>query len=185
MIKRFLSFAVIALAFAAITPSAQAIGFYVDIPANYKFTDCNKDCSYTPTGVRGAFIFPINLGIGAETWKVDFEGGDSVDFGMFDLSYVLPIPVVNITLGAGVGFVTLNTSEVQPDASINDNSYSDSASQYSVSLGYTIFGPLDIHLGYEKVNAELDYTVETGAVSVPVSIDFSGNLIYIGVMFIF
>lgn len=166
MISRILSIPVFILALTFLANSAHAIGIYADIPFYYEFSDCTTDCSYTPSGLKSGVILPGNTGLGIEVYTISVTGGTEISFNMLDLSYLLPIPAVNLTLGIGAGTVTLDTG---PTA---DTGFT---WQYWASLGMTIAAVLDIHLGYHFIDASVDLTGGGSA-------DLSGSMISVGAM---
>ena len=165
MISRILSIPVFILALTFMANSAHALGFYADIPVYYDFSDCTTDCSYTPSGLKAGIILPGNVGLGVETYTIEATGVD-ITFNMLDGSFLLPIPVINITLGAGAGIVTYDTG---PTAN------SGFAGQLWVSLGFTMAAIFDLHVGYHMMDASVDFDAGGSA-------DLSGNMISVGVM---
>ena len=86
------------------TQAFALINFSVGVPLSHSFSkDVESD------GVSGTFIqvgIPILPGIGMDNIKTklkDTESPKDVSTTIYNLYYLLPIPVINLTLGAGVG----------------------------------------------------------------------------------
>ncbi len=148
--------------------TAHAIGFYADVPVQYEFTeDCLVDCKQSATGVKAGVLVPGDIGIGLETYTVHVNAL-TVTFDLLDVSWLLPIPVVNLTLGLGGGNVSQEIAGTEQ---------SGRAAQLWASLGYNIIPLFDLHLGYHVVDA----TVHDG----PITNDFGGRMISFGAAFTF
>lgn len=166
MIYRFISVSVFVCALTLVASSAHAIGVYADVPMQYTFSDCTTDCTFTPSGMKAGVIIMDNIGLGLEAYTITSStGGSNITFTMLDASYLLPIPVVNITLGAGVGNVKLNSG---------GSSESGMAAQLWASFGFTIAAIVDVHVGYHQVNAKIHVNEFT--------FDLGGNMISLGAM---
>ena len=147
--------------------SAQAFGVYADLPLNYTLKDCNNDCSYMPAGIKGGVVLPGNLVLGAENYKLKFKNSaTSVTFNFADVAYLLPIPVVNLMVGAGLGNAKIDTGV---------NSYADFGTQLWASLGFPVVPTLDLHLGYHEVKAKVDM----GAGN---TVNLGGRMLSLGVL---
>ena len=147
---------------------AAAIGVYADIPLNYTIKgDCTQDCSQTPSGMKAGVLWG-NIGFGLEDYSMS-NAGTTLSIQLLDVSYLLPIPIVNLTLGAGIGGSQLEIAGFP--------TYDGTASQVWASFGFPIIPLFDLHLGYHMVNTKLD----VGGTSV----DLSGNMLSFGAMFNF
>ena len=167
-----------------INASAEFFSVSVGIPLVHS----TADSSLKTDSVSGAMVhvkFPIMVGVGYESYVTEFEDISSSSMtdlklttSMFDIFYLLPIPVVNVTIGLGGGVVslecTINTEKC-------DDKWDDGlAGQFYGQLGFSPFPFLDVHLGYHVVRATLkakedDYD----------NVDASGNVVSFGVSFIF
>jgi len=152
------------LMLAAGSQSAQAIGAYADVPMSYTFSDCTVDCTKKPSGLKAGVLFG-GFGVGLEDYKMS-DATSSVKFSMLDVSYLLPIPIINLTGGVGFGNVNLETT--------SGAGLSGTAGQYWVSLGMTILAVVDLHVGYHKVTA----AVHNG----PFTANLGGKMMSVGAM---
>lgn len=134
------------------TGSAFALGVYADLPVQYTFSDCSNDCSKTPSGLKAGVVVS-NVGFGVNRFSVEPVTGTTVDFTMVDLSYLLPIPVVNLTVGAGAGAVAFDGGTL---------SETGTATALWASFGIPIIPLLDVHVGYHQVSARTDTAGKLG-----------------------
>ena len=134
-------------AWIALPSTSQAlISISADAPVSYSMSHpAFGDVS--TTGIIVGFSVPILPGFGYE--KLNMTGKvHGIKFRnnitMYDLFYGLPVPVVNIRLGVGLG---KGEMEDNLGTQYNPATYY----QYYGSLGYPVFGILDLHLGYHVV----------------------------------
>ena len=126
------------------TQAFALINFSVGVPLSHSFSkDLESD------GVSGTFIqigIPILPGIGMDNIETKLKDSDiKIATTMYNLYYLLPIPVINLTLGAGVG-----STEIKCDTC---SSYYDKggAVQGYASLGFPIIPLFDLHLSYRSI----------------------------------
>jgi len=91
---------------------------------------------------------------------------------IYNLYYLLPIPVINLTLGAGVGSTEMKCSTC---AETFDKG---SATQMYASLGFPIIPLFDLHLSYRSVSSKVK--IKSGGEH-----DFGGNVMGLGIGFNF
>jgi len=108
--KLILALAALTL-FAFTTPTAFGFGAYADIPLNFTFDDCTN-CKYdsTPSGLKAGVVMGNGVGLGITTFDVKGTGASSnitASFTLFDVSYLLPIPLINLTAGISGGPVSI------------------------------------------------------------------------------
>jgi hypothetical protein len=84
----------------------------VELPLSYNFKSADDGSSLDADGMPSGIILLAQLpffsgGAGLESYemKLDQTGNHSISLLMADVFYILPIPVVNISLGAGYGTV--------------------------------------------------------------------------------
>ena len=95
---------------------------------------------------------------------------------MYDIFYLFPIPVINFTAGVGMG-----KAKVDCDTCADYfKSEFGNTSQYYLQLGVPILPLFDIHLSYHAVTTKIK-----GKNSSSDDVDFSGNLMALGVQFTF
>lgn len=127
----------------------------IEVPFAYNFKEADDGSSLEADGMPSGFIFLAQLpffsgGVGLESYdiKLDMSGDHSISMLMADAFYVLPIPVVNVALGAGYG-----TVEVKGD---NAEYYEQSnCSQYFLRLGVPISPMFELIGSYHNVFAKV------------------------------
>ena len=140
--------------------SAQAVwafGIQVDVPVAATLTSTPDNSAISKTtsssGTTSGGMVGLNfglLGIGYEDYSLSQKtNGQTSTFGvtMYDLALNLPIPVVNIAIGGGVG-----TGKLSGDAYSGITTHDADLTQYFVQLGWPIGLMFDIHVGYRQLN---------------------------------
>lgn len=152
MLRKFLMVPAVVAVLLLGANSAFALGIYGDIPVQYTFSDCTTNCSDTPSGLKAGVVVS-NVGVGMNRFTVEPVTGTKVDFTMLDLSYLLPIPVVNLTLGGSAGAVAFDGGTL---------SETGTATALWASFGIPIIPLLDVHVGYHQVSAKTDTAGKLG-----------------------
>ena len=162
------------------TQAFALINFSVGVPFSHTFTgkyDGGEEVK--SDGVSGMFIqvgVPFLPGIGMDNYKTKIKGYDiDLDTSIFNLYYILPIPVINLTLGAGMGNTTLQCSDC--------STYYDkgNATQWYASFGMPIIPLFDLHFSYRSVSSKVKIKSAGGGGEH----DFSGSLMGLGIGFNF
>ena len=157
------------------TQAFALINFSVGIPLSHSFTkDVESD------GVSGTFIqvgIPILPGIGMDNieTKLKDSGGIKLATTIYNLYYLLPIPVINLTLGAGVG-----STEIKCDACSAAYDKGGAVQGYA-SLGFPIIPLFDLHLSYRSITTK----VKGKGSNEGEEVDLSGNVMGLGIGFNF
>ena len=144
------------------TPSFALLNFSVGVPLSHTITGKSADgTTNVPDGTSGFFIqagLPLLPGLGIDKYTTKDEGGVfEFETNMYNLYYLLPIPIINLTLGLGMGTTEMKCpagtfSGIAADCSgIYDKG---SASQWYASVGMPIIPLFDIHLSYRSVTAK-------------------------------
>ena len=159
------------------TQAFALINFSVGVPLSHTFTKEDADGDKIKTdGVSGTFIqvgIPILPGIGMDNIETKIKDTDyKMATTIYNLYYLLPIPVINITLGAGVGSTELKCSSC---AAWFDKG---TASQVYASLGFPIIPLFDLHLSYRSVSSKVK--IKSGGEH-----DMGGNVMGLGIGFNF
>ena len=161
------------------TQAFALINLSVGVPLSHTFTGkYNGGDEVKSDGVSGYFIqigVPILPGIGMDSYKTklkDWSDPTDLETSIYNLYYLLPIPVINITLGAGVGSTEIKFS--------GSEKYFDKgpASQVYASLGFPIIPLFDLHLSYRSVSSKVK--IKSGGEH-----DFGGNVMGLGIGFNF
>ena len=140
------------------TQAFALVNFSVGVPLSHTFTgkgvsgdDIESDGS--PSGYFIQIGVPMLPGIGMDSYKTKVKCADCdqefhVATTIYNLYYLLPIPIINLTLGAGIG-----TTEYQC-AVCGETFDKGSASQWYASIGMPIIPLFDLHLSYRSVSAK-------------------------------
>ena len=181
--------------------STQAFAFSISIgvPFSHSLTGKNTDGSEKKVkSVSGFFIqagLPLLPGLGID--KYTTKAKDSVfefETNMYNLFYLLPIPIVNLTFGLGMGTTELKcpagTFSAQGIAADCSGIYDKgSASQWYASVGIPIIPLFDMHLSYRSVTAKNTKIKSTYCTADckgdAAGLDFSGNVMGFGIGFNF
>ena len=162
------------------TQAFALLNFSAGIPFSHTITGKWSDGAEVKTdGVSGMFIqvgVPIFPGVGMDSYKTKLKD-TTIELAtmIYNLYYLLPIPIINLTLGAGVGSTELQCSGCA--ASFDKGS----ASQWYASLGMPIIPLFDLHLSYRSVNTKIGIKPGSGGGEH----DYSGNVMGLGIGFNF
>ena len=168
------------------TQAFALINFSVGVPLSHSMTgkgvsgdDIESD------GVSGYFIqvgVPILPGIGMDSYKTKMKcEGCTIDIeletSMYNLYYLLPIPIINLTIGVGAG-----KTKFLCDGS--DCTWQDggSATQWYTSFGFPIIPLFDLHLSYRSVSSKIESTSGSDKGE---KHDVGGNVMGLGIGFNF
>jgi len=127
----------------------------------------------------------IGLGLDSYTTKFKTDGSDgswdaSYDAGlktnMTNIFYQLPVPVVNLIIGLGMGTTAYDCSVPDCDAAYDKGS----ATQWYTSIGLPLIPLFDIHLSYRSITAKNIQLKENKE-----KVDNSGSVTGVGIAFNF
>ena len=161
------------------TQAFALINFSVGVPLSHTITGKYSDGTEIKSeGVSGTFIqvgVPMLPGIGMDSYKTKIESDDPFELEtmIYNLYYLLPIPIINLTLGVGTGSTTFKCSDC--DAYFDKGS----ASQWYASFGMPIIPLFDLHLSYRSVSSKIKN--KSGSMEH----DVSGNVMGLGIGFNF
>ena len=136
------------------TPSFAVLNFSVGVPLSHTFTGkWSGGTAIESEGVSGYFIqigVPMLPGLGMDSYetKLKCTGCSKVakiSTAMYNLYYLLPIPIVNLTLGIGTG----KTEYSYGGVAIDDGA----ATQWYTSFGIPIIPLFDLHLCYRSISS--------------------------------
>ena len=160
------------------TQAFALLNFSVGVPLSHTITGKYSDGSEIKSeGVSGIFIqvgVPMLPGIGMDSYKTKIKSEDPFELEtmIYNLYYLLPIPIINLTLGVGTGSTTFKCSGC--DAYFDKGS----ASQWYASFGMPIIPLFDLHLSYRSVSSKIK--IKSGGEH-----DLSGNIMGLGIGFNF
>jgi len=166
------------------TPAfAELISVSVGVPFSHTLTGKDvEDKEIKSDGISsGAFIqidMPFLPGIGIDSYKTKIKNSDpDLATTIFNLFYLLPIPVINLTFGVGIGSTRLQCESC-------DNYYEQgSATQWFTSFGMPLMPLFDLHLSYRSVSSKIEIKAvddDAGKKN-----DLSGNVMGLGIRFSF
>ena len=132
------------------TLRAEFFSISVGVPLSHDISDENLSSD----GVSGIFMhvkLPILVGVGLEKYETKIKDSNIKKIGttMYDIFYLLPIPVINLTIGVGAGESEFICS------SCSSNYNKGTATQIYTSLGIPFLGIMDGHLSYRSVNSTI------------------------------
>ena len=173
------AFAATSLIFSS-TQAFALINFSAGIPFSHSFSGNWYDGSAVESdGVSGMFIqvgVPIFPGVGMDSYKTKLKDSTAeLATTIYNLYYLLPIPVINLTLGVGAGSTELQCSDC------SDYFDKGTATQWYASFGFPIIPLFDLHLSYRSVSSKIKIKSAGGGGEH----DFSGNVMGLGIGFNF
>ena len=155
--RKFLTFLPLMLTVMLWTVPAKAdlLSVHADIPLSFSPTQEGADTPDSISGARvGLSLFILPLGIAYESFEVSYSS-DSVDskdtYQIASVFVNLPVPVINIALGAGAGMVTGEDEKKDGTKLTADDS---TATSFFATLGYPVLPLFDVHVGYQVINAK-------------------------------
>ena len=159
------------------TQAFALINLSVGVPLSHTFTKEDAGGNKIETGgVSGTFIqigIPILPGIGMDNYETKVKDTDTkIATTMYNLYYLLPIPVINLTFGVGVGNTEI---KCETCSAIYEKG---GATQFYASFGFPIIPLFDLHLSYRSVSSKVK--IKSGGEH-----DFGGNVMGLGIGFNF
>ena len=160
------------------TQAFALINLSVGVPLSHTFTKEDAGGNKIETdGVSGTFIqigIPILPGIGMDNYETKVKDSSTkIATTMYNLYYLLPIPVINLTFGVGVGNTEI---KCETCSAIYEKG---GATQFYASFGFPIIPLFDLHLSYRSVSSKIKYKNGSG------EHDFGGNVMGLGIGFNF
>ena len=142
------------------TPSfAISLSVGVPVAASIK----NDAGSEIADGASGYFLgvqLPFGLGLGMDSHKTKIKDSTyKVATSMYNLYYQLPVPVVSLILGLGVGSSNYDCDDVYggtEDSVVSCDAAYDkgAATQWYTSIGIPLIPLFDIHLSYRSITSK-------------------------------
>ena len=169
------------------TQAFALVNFSVGVPLSHTFTgkgvggdDIESDGS--PSGYFIQIGVPLLPGLGMDSYKTKVKcanctGDLHLATTMYNLYYLLPIPIVNLTIGVGAGDTKFECSGW--DCSWQDGG---TATQWYTSFGMPILPLFDLHLSYRSVSSKIEATTGSDKGE---KHDVGGNVMGLGIGFNF
>ena len=169
------------------TQAFALVNFSVGVPLSHTFTGkdvsgADMESDGSPSGYFIQIGVPMLPGIGMDSYKTKAKcagctGDLHVATTMYNLYYLLPIPIVNLTIGVGAGDTKFECSGW--DCSWQDGG---TATQWYTSFGMPIMPLFDLHLSYRSVSSKIEMI--TGSDKGKKD-DVGGNVMGLGIGFNF
>ena len=161
------------------TPSFALLNFSVGVPLSHSFADTKVAES---EGVSGYFIqigVPMLPGLGMDSYETKLKCTgcskvSKISTSMYNLYYLLPIPIINLTIGLGTG----KTEYSYGDVAIDDGA----ATQWYTSFGIPIIPLFDLHLSYRSISSKIE---STSGSDKGTKYDYGGSVMGLGIGFNF
>jgi len=160
---------------------AHAIYIEADLPVSLSFS--NSDTAKDYDSVSGALLTVgdlfLGFGVGYEMYTARWKatGGGSAPearLDYLDILWAAPVPVVNLSVGAGVGNET-------PQGDLSKAYSSSMMSQIFFRVGIPIAKVFDVHIGYHQFSGKMPgKTVGSGTFP---DVKMGGSLTTIGARF--
>ena len=165
------------------TQAFALLNFSVGVPLSHTFTGNWADgTALESDGVSGYFVqigVPMLPGLGMDSHKAQIkcplcDDPVYVSTTMYNLYYLLPIPIINLTIGLGTG-----KSKFESGGGTGDDG---TATQFYTSIGMPIIPLFDLHLSYRSISSKIESTSgsDKGQKS-----DVGGNIMGLGIGFNF
>ncbi len=155
------------------SPAYALFTLSAGVPFSHSFNDTNVAESDGTSGVFLAAKLPIMVGVGLDMYDTKLKDSTKkLRTAMYDIFYQLPIPIVNLTLGLGMGSTELQCVGCK----IYDKG---TATQWYTSVGIPIFPFFDAHLSLRRVSSKIKKTAASGGTEY----DLGGTVAGIGIAF--
>ena len=133
------------------TQAFALLSVSVGMPMGHTITDKTIHLAGydAPSGFLIGVQLPFAMGLGIDSYKTKLKETDDYKLGtdMYNIFYQLPIPVINLIFGLGVG-----SGSVEGDGS---EDYEDSTNnQWYTSIGIPLIPLFDIHVSYRSITSK-------------------------------
>ena len=177
MKKTFLiTLAAISLLFFS-SPAYALFTLSAGVPFSHSFNDTNVAESDGTSGVFLAAKLPIMVGVGIEMYDTKLKDSTTkLRTAMYDIFYQLPIPIVNLTIGLGLGSTKLKCESC--------SKYDEgTATQWYTSVGIPFLPFFDVHLSLRRVSSKIKTNAASGGTPKGTEYDVGGTVAGIGIAF--
>ena len=159
------------------SPAYALFTLSAGVPFSHSFNDTNVAESDGTSGVFLAAKLPILVGVGIEMYDTKLKDSTKkLRTAMYDIFYQLPIPIVNLTLGLGMGSTELKCES----CSIYDKG---TATQWYTSVGIPFLPFFDVHLSLRRVSSKIKTNAASGETPKGTEYDVGGTVAGIGIAF--
>jgi hypothetical protein len=165
----------------AVPARADLLSVHADVPLYFSPSQEGADNPDSVSGARvGISLFVRPLGIAYEAYEVSYSSDliRSEDTYKIVSAFVnLPVPVINIALGAGIGMVSGERDLSNGTRQTVDDS---AATSIFATVGYPVLPLFDIHVGFQLINAN-NVDVKNSSGSITEENDPSGTIFTAGI----
>ena len=159
------------------SPAYALFTLSAGVPFSHSFNDTNVAESDGTSGVFLAAKLPILVGLGIEMYDTKLKDSTTkLRTAMYDIFYQLPIPIVNLTIGLGMGSTELKCVGCK----IYDKG---TAAQWYTSVGIPFLPFFDVHLSLRRVSAKIKSNAASGSTPKGTEFDLGGTVAGIGIAF--
>ena len=159
------------------SPAYALFTLSAGVPFSHSFNDTNVAESDGTSGVFLAAKLPIMVGVGLDMYDTKLKDSTKkLRTAMYDIFYQLPIPIVNLTLGLGLGSTELKCES----CSIYDKG---TATQWYTSVGIPFLPFFDVHLSLRRVSSKIKTNAASGVTPKGTEYDLGGTVAGIGIAF--
>ena len=165
------------------TQAFALLNFSVGVPLSHTFTGkFSGGTKLESDGASGYFIqigVPMLPGLGMDSYETKLKCTgcskvSKISTSMYNLYYLLPIPIINLTIGLGTG----KTEYSYGDVAIDDGA----ATQWYTSFGIPIIPLFDLHLSYRSISSKIE---STSGSDKGTKYDYGGSVMGLGIGFNF
>ena len=159
------------------SPAYALFTLSAGVPFSHSFNDTNVAESDGTSGLFLAAKLPILVGVGIEMYDTKLKDSTTkLRTAMYDIFYQLPIPIVNLTIGLGMGSTELQCVGCK----IYDKG---TAAQWYTSVGIPFLPFFDVHLSLRRVSAKIKSNAASGSTPKGTEFDLGGTVAGIGIAF--
>jgi len=159
------------------SPAYALFTLSAGVPFSHSFNDTNVAESDGTSGVFLAAKLPIMVGVGLDMYDTKLKDSTiKLRTAMYDIFYQLPIPIVNLTLGLGLGSTELKCES----CSIYDKG---TATQWYTSVGIPFLPFFDVHLSLRRVSSKIKTNAASVGTPKGTEYDVGGTVAGIGIAF--
>ena len=162
--------------------NAFALSVSFGIPISHSINDSNIAESDGVSGYLLGVQLPFLVGLGIDSHETKLKDTNDIKLAtdMYNIFYQLPIPIINLIVGLGIGNSMLECDNVGDGTTCSDSYKKGSATQWYTSIGMPIIPFFDIHLSYRSITSK--NIVEK---SNDTKLDLSGSVTGVGIAFNF
>jgi len=158
------------------TAQADFLSVAADLPVAQSFKNSDLKADGAPSGFGLQVKLPLMVGLGIGQYDTKLKDSTThVLTDLYDVFFQLPIPLINITFGAGLG-----KTKIQCDSCTSVLTFKDANTTTTFAqLGFSILPLMDIHFAVHNTAGKVKQTVV--ATAVESDIDIGGTITTLGV----